>query len=172
MPNYSKENIPKSTKSLHPQVFHRGKEGLSSVIQRSCKLHLHFLFLKRRQLFWEEREGQKYCLSTQTIFLRKEQLLTLFLRKLPSISVGEQAGLSRTSPCGGLKGEQGERSRDACSGAGTRSICLWQRHFKLIWLLQVWSQQCCVTAFGVRFSFILNFVLLSRSNSKWLAGIL
>lgn len=32
LPNYSKENIPKPTKSLHPQFFHPGKEGLSSII--------------------------------------------------------------------------------------------------------------------------------------------
>lgn len=37
LPNYSKENIPKSTKSLHPQFFHTGKEGLSSVIQGGCE---------------------------------------------------------------------------------------------------------------------------------------
>lgn len=71
--------------------------------------------------------------------------------------MGSQVRLGRTSPCGRLKEEQGERGRDARSGAGTRSICLWQTHFKLIWLLQsgLWRKQYLVVAFGVHFSFRL-----------------
>lgn len=133
----------------------------TDMLPNSCR--------QRSQWLWEEREGQERCLFTQPVFLREEQSLTLFLWKFPSILVGEQARLSRSSPWGR---RAGERSRGACSGAGTQHLSMadtFRTDLGAAGLGQEWAGLCSAPGLhlGVRITSVLPI-----SNSKWLAGIL